>query len=264
MGKAIYQPKGKAKEYSQWACNLYKGCSGNCTYCFMKKGVLGTTWSNPQQLKACFKNEYDAFEVFQRELNRDIDELREHGLHFNFSSDPFLKETIELNMRCLEYCADMGVPTRTLTKQSWWWGFSEFKTFRKVAKNNDFGFTLTGHDELEPGCATNQQRIELMRLLAVTGLNVWASIEPVIDFDSSERMIAQTKNHCTHYKIGLLSGKKFDEAEIRRFINKITIHCSFNDQSESPTIYWKDSLLKQAKVSRKELPSNCVNSEFKI
>ena len=103
MGKAIYQPKGKAKEYSQWACNLYKGCSGDCEYCFMKKGVLGSSWCNPPKLKACFRNEDHAFDVFRHELNRNIDDLRKHGLHFNFSSDPFLKETIELNLRCLKY-----------------------------------------------------------------------------------------------------------------------------------------------------------------
>lgn len=29
-GKAIYNPSGKAGEYSQWACNYFTGCSNEC------------------------------------------------------------------------------------------------------------------------------------------------------------------------------------------------------------------------------------------
>lgn len=32
--QAIYKPSGKAKEYGQYACNLYKGCGHGCTYCY--------------------------------------------------------------------------------------------------------------------------------------------------------------------------------------------------------------------------------------
>jgi len=39
MGRLIYQPKGKAREYSPWACNLFNGCTNNCSYCYNKNGV---------------------------------------------------------------------------------------------------------------------------------------------------------------------------------------------------------------------------------
>lgn len=32
-GRAIYQPSGAAAEYSQWACNIFNGCSNKCEYC---------------------------------------------------------------------------------------------------------------------------------------------------------------------------------------------------------------------------------------
>jgi len=32
--KAIYEPKGRAKEYSNLALNIYNGCSFKCNYCF--------------------------------------------------------------------------------------------------------------------------------------------------------------------------------------------------------------------------------------
>lgn len=30
----IYEPKGRAREYSPYACNLYIGCSHRCQYCY--------------------------------------------------------------------------------------------------------------------------------------------------------------------------------------------------------------------------------------
>ena len=32
--KPIYEPKGKAKEYGDYAINIYTGCPHECFYCF--------------------------------------------------------------------------------------------------------------------------------------------------------------------------------------------------------------------------------------
>ena len=34
MTKPIYEPKGKAKEYGDYAINIYTGCPHRCFYCF--------------------------------------------------------------------------------------------------------------------------------------------------------------------------------------------------------------------------------------
>ena len=36
----IYRSDGPALEYSPWWCNLYRGCSHGCTYCYLKRGFL--------------------------------------------------------------------------------------------------------------------------------------------------------------------------------------------------------------------------------
>jgi DNA repair photolyase len=51
------------------------------------------------------------------------------------------------------------------------------------------GWTLTGVDSAEPNASPNAERIEAMRKLHEAGFKVWASIEPIIDFDSSLTMI---------------------------------------------------------------------------
>lgn len=38
--KPIYEPKGKAKEYGDYALNIYTGCPHRCYYCFAPSVLL--------------------------------------------------------------------------------------------------------------------------------------------------------------------------------------------------------------------------------
>ncbi len=274
-GKAIYNPSGKAGEYSYWACNFYTGCSNGCTYCYLKKGVLAHAMGgNMPKLKACFlgSEEYALF-CFESELNKNLEELRKHGLFFTFTSDPMLKETIQLTFAAIQKCVYYDIPVKILTKVAdfgeWW--FSQLTSESSIreqllhiayTKNVAFGFTLTGHDELEPNVSTNSERIKSMKILHEGGYKTFASIEPVIDFESSERMIAQTKDFCDLYKVGLESGKCYLKKDIIQFMNKVNFQLSMT--SKIPKIYWKDTLLKKAGILREELPENCVSRDYNL
>jgi len=268
-GKAIYNPSGKAGEYSYWACNFYKGCSNGCTYCYLKKGVLAHAMGGDKpELKACFKNETHALEVFQKELQQNLEELRKHGLFFTFTSDPMLSECIDLTWDAVGNAIYNQVPVKILTKCTDW--VSDFIIDSRPTRRIDiehnsmyaFGFTLTGHDELEQGASTNEERIEAMAKLHEAGFKIFASIEPIIDFDSSERMIAKTKSFCDLYKIGLQSGKTYSKDALIKFMNAVNFQLSMT--SKIPKVYWKDSLLKQAGIERSELPENCVTREYNM
>jgi len=45
MGKIIYQPKGAAAEYSEWAANLYNGCSASVRIATTEKGASPRYWA---------------------------------------------------------------------------------------------------------------------------------------------------------------------------------------------------------------------------
>ena len=126
------------------------------------------------------------------------------------------------------------------------------------------GFTLTGHDELEPHASTNAERIEAMRKLHEAGFKTWASIEPVIDIKSSVEMIEQTYEFCNLYKIGIESGKKYDKKDLQLFIGYVTtdLDVPFPHVRKGNKFYFKDSLLAQAGISRSELPDNCVSNDY--
>ena len=270
-GKAIYQPAGKAAEYAEWACNFYVGCSNGCTYCYCKKGrgakILG---GDKPTLKKCFlgSEEYALF-CFESELNKNLAELQEKGLFFSFTTDPLLKQTEGLTWSAVAFCNDNNIPVKILTKRADWVdGYVDFINnsnsdnealeWRKLIA---FGFTLTGHDELEPGASTNQERIEAMKKLHDAGFKTFASIEPIVDLGSSYKMIQQTIGFCDLYKVGIESGKKYCQLGLDEFISNTFLVGAYESDSK---FYFKDSLLKAAKIERSELPSNCVTRDYSI
>lgn len=246
-GKTIYQPQGKAGEYAKWTVSFYKGCRGDCSYCFLKKPPLSQNWHNPPILKKSLINRETAIKIFESEMLSNLTELQQNGLFFHFTSDPFLPETMLLTFEALNLCNFHKIPCIFLTKQTGWLDNSWMIQEIRRGKNNIVGFTLTGHDELEPGCSTNEQRILAMLTLRFRyRIKIWASIEPIIDFDSSFKMIIQSIKNCSHYKIGLLSGKKYNTRELKHFYNQV-INLQVM-QKVPPTIYWKESFIKQLNI----------------
>ncbi len=261
-GKAIYNPQGKAGEYAAWACNFYTGCSNNCSYCYLKKGVLSHCWSDFPQLKKCFKDVYHALEIFEKELVRNIDELQKHGLFFSFTTDPMLPETIDMTIDAICFCLAHDVPVKILTKCTAW-----LDPFLQIIEDSVhmynkknlivLGFTLTGHDNLEKGAASNNDRIRTMRVLRLEGFKTFASIEPIIDLKSSLGMITDSKKHCDLYKIGLMSGRKYDKTQLENFFHDVM-------EMVNVPVYWKDSFLTQMGINRSHLPADCVNRDYNL
>jgi len=282
-GKAIYNPSGKAGEYSYWACNFYVGCSHGCTYCYCKKGILAKAMGQKSpQLKKCFIDggyhkkdrsiymlpEDYALYIFKLELEENIQELKKHGLFFSFTTDPMLTETIELTLNAADISTELDVPVKILTKCTKW--VDKFIENSDTMENAEtglqtwkkywaFGFTLTGHDELEPGASTNQERIEAMIKLHNAGFKTFASIEPIIDIDSSYEMILLANNAgCDLFKIGLEAGKEYNKTGLLYFMMNVI------DRLSDKKVYFKDSLLKQAGITRNKLTENCVGRDYNL
>lgn len=269
-GKAIYNPSGKAGEYAQWACNLYVGCSNDCNYCYCKRGVLGTVIREPKaRLKACFRDETHAFEVFVKELTKNANAIRkEGGLFFSFTTDPMLPETIDLTMMCVSFATGMGIPCQILTKRSDWTRIKEQQnpnpripttrenfaprllytdTLRSYKDLVAVGFSISGHDELEPNADLNMNRIEGMKLLHYFGIKTFASFEPVVTFERATEYLHYAEPYCDLFKFGLMSGDanaydRYDmPTRLEEFVNETT---AFLSQNEKP-VFWKKSITDQ-------------------
>jgi DNA repair photolyase len=254
MGKVIYQPKGKAREYAAWACNLYLGCSNDCAYCFNKRGALGTvSGGHEPTLKKRFKDEPDAFGIFMKELTKHKEQIiADGGLLFSFTTDPCLPETIRLTFTCIRLATSEGVPCHILTKRADW----TLNTFQYVPslvagrKLITVGFTLTGRDDLEPGASTNGQRIAAMKRLHKIGIKTFASLEPVIDFESTLRMIRDSLPYCDLYKVGLISGSHpftnplYKSPEFKKNLTAFIDEANSILTEYQKPIYWKKSVRK--------------------
>lgn len=259
--KAIYTPKGKAGEYSRWACNFFTGCSNGCEYCYCRRGVLSSVWSDRPCLRKCFRDENHALECFIREAERNIDALREDGIFFSFTSDPALSGTWPLTIAAMQEALSRGIPVQVLTKMSLPSYDPTLLSFTgKWRGMTAMGFTLTGHDELEPGADTNAQRIEAMRFLHDTGFPTFASIEPIVDFESALRMIRETEGFCDLYKVGLMSGKKYSAEERKEAINMLEELKKMPERK----FYIKDSLISLTGMDRADLPGHFVSRGYHI
>ena len=182
---AIYRPNGAAAEYSTWACNLYNGCSHSCKI----KALLG---GDPKK----------AYHLFCQELDKYRDQITaDGGLFFSFSTDPMLREEINLTMRCIEYAFSQQVPVIILTKATWWvredWVIGSLYAHRDLLT---IGFTLTGHDELEPCAPANVSRQTALIYLSKMQFRTFASMEPVIDFVSSLAIIRTIASDCQEFR----------------------------------------------------------------
>lgn len=263
-GKAIYVPQGKAGEYSQWACNFYTGCSNLCDYCYCRKGVMSHVFTETPQLKKCFKSIDHAIEVFTCELEKNLSEIQRHGLFFSFTTDPLLPDTCEATARATVQALAHDVPCMFLTKcvdmiPTFANPFIEIDNdmARKFKSMLAFGFTLTGHDELEPNASSNSERWRTMKILYEKGFPVFASIEPIITFKASLWQMQNASEFCNLFKVGTISGKKYPESEradaieMLEWMKSIKPHSSL--PSYGPRFYLKDSFVKYLGIDREEL-----------
>lgn len=255
MAKLIYTPKGAAREYEKYACNIFTGCSGRCTYCYNRKWipskVLGA--DNPT-----IKKSWSA-SVFETQLLYNICEHRKHGIFFSFVSDPFLTDNYFKTWEAIGKCMCFKVPVIILTKQAWW--VNDVFLYNSHANQNiTFGFTLTGHDEMEPGCATNEQRIRAMMLLKEKGFRTWASIEPIIDFESSLKMIEACAPFCDHFKIGLKSGWHPGKNDTSSFVALAEEAI----EEYTGTYYLKQSIREEMGITDFEYYHRSVNADFNM
>lgn len=285
--KILSKPNGNAREYGRWAVNAYLGCPNQCQYCYLQTGPgAKTLGGHKARLKAGVKSEEHAYHIAMTEIIEHRDEIiRDGGLFFTFTSDPCLPETCDLTFTIAHEAIAMGIPVTLLTKSH-----VANTYYRHVATGEKmhlplpaddpetarllaFGWTLTGHDELESGALDNQNRIGDMHGFFAAGFKTWASIEPVIDFDASEKMIRRALSAgCQHLKIGLKTSRtrvnishyrKLYGDFLARDLNNFIDEVQELNSGHNATIYWKQSVRDLTDRDLTALP-NAVGAQWSM
>lgn len=272
MGLVLRNPEGKTLEYAKHAVSIYRRCSNQCEYCYLDKGQGSTTLGHgTPELRTCFYNEDDAIKKFKKELLKNREQLiKDGGIFFCFTTDPCLRETINVTRECAKEAMLEGVPVTILTKMAWWIYEKEYrKEILEVGKQTGLlcvGFTLTGRDDKEPYADNNHERVLAMKEIHFMGIKTFASIEPILQFNKSLAMIRETLGSCDLYKIGLLSkcGKDYYEHDdALKFVNNV--NNLLMDDMNCAKVYYKESIRKFLDYDLiLGLQPICVGADFNI
>ena len=209
--KVIYEPKGRAREYSPLALNIYKGCDHDCSYCYIKTMPFSM---GDNTAPVPMKNLLDNLRKDMKVCPKDVQVL------LSFIGDPYCKanDTQKVTRQVLEILCTAGIKTAILTKggtrclqdldifqqmvrdRAW----LDSKTAIKVGATMVFD-NNTDQSQYEPGAASPQNRMEALQNLHMAGIKTWVSLEPVMDPVQSLRIIDDTHDFVDFYKVGVIN-----------------------------------------------------------
>lgn len=208
----IYEPKGRAREYSPLACNLYRGCTHGCLYCYAP-GCMRTTSAKWHEGAVVRSRVLELFEKDAAKLRGDPRKIL-----FSFLSDPYqpLEATEKITRQALEMVKKYNLRSQILTKG----GVLVERDFDLMkACGTELGVTLCFvDDELrrkwEPTAASVAERLQLLCNAHAAGLHTWVSLEPVIDPDQALAVIREAHPWVSFWKVGKLNHMKEVEKQV--------------------------------------------------
>jgi len=247
----IYEPKGRAREYSPLALNYFNGCSHNCKYCYVP-GIM-------KRFNDSYCHENVSVNVDYSELEKSAKKYQGYGkqILLSFTGDPYCGYYPEVTTEVLNILLKYNHLVAILTKGGKRC-LNDLNLFKKFGQNIKVGSTLTFDNEKdslewESGAALPDERIETLKLLHENGVKTWCSFEPVIDPLQSLRLLEKVSSFVDHVKIGKINNYNGIDKSIdwERFIEHSVHICRKNNLS----FYIKKDLLefnKKVKLNSSE------------
>jgi DNA repair photolyase len=206
--KIIYEPAGRAREYSPLAANLYSGCNHGCKYCYA-----------PNCLQVDRQNFYDnpkeRLDII-RKLESDCKQLEGSKIPvlLCFTCDAYQKldDDLQRTRKTLELFKQYNIPFQILTKA----GHRAERDFDLYKPGDAFATTLTFWDSekslhYEPQAATPEDRIRTIRTAKAKGIETWVSFEPMLNDEEVYKLLDVTHEYVDLYKVGKVSRFKPDK-----------------------------------------------------
>lgn len=201
--RTIYEPSGRAKEYSELALNLYDCCNMGCAYCYVNNipGFKGRNHCGAQPRPRISLGALDK-KALAMERAGDKREIL-----LCFICDPYPNNpTIDITTEALKILESHRLKVQILTKS-----IKVERDFNMIHYNGwQLGFTLTHW--LENSCKIWESRAPLyderQRCLKAAheyGIKTFVSLEPVIDIHQALDIIQQNLDNVDFWKIGKLN-----------------------------------------------------------
>ncbi|MEJ7848795.1 MAG: radical SAM protein [Pyrinomonadaceae bacterium] len=165
----------------RFTVNCYRGCVHGCTYCFARQyhEYLGYGAGTDFETKIVVK--LNAPQLLRQELKKTREKMPH--LDFSFATDPYLplEANYELTRKCLEICAEFGVPVGIITKSPLVTRDIDILKKLKVTVFFSLPFlTKEKSNPFEPYTPVPDARFRAMETIANAGIPVGIGIAPVI------------------------------------------------------------------------------------
>lgn len=203
--KPLYVPKGKAKEYGDFAVNIYTGCPHRCYYCFAP-GVLRR---DREKFHSCVEPRPGIVEALRKQIEKEG--VRDKLIHLCFTCDPYPTGYDSSTTReIIKVIKESGNHVQILTK-----GDGK-RDFDLLDENDWYGVTLDGSEHHFYWIVNLAD--DLIKAKK-QGIKTWISFEPVLNARKVLMNIEAVSRYVDKVKIGKLNyypseinWKKFGEA----------------------------------------------------
>jgi DNA repair photolyase len=249
----IYEPKGKAREYSPLSANLYNGCNHGCLYCYAP-GI-----SN-KKIEECM-NPVPRRNVLS-ELEKDCraNVRCQKSVLLCFMTDPYncLEKEYRITRETLKLFLKYQIPCSLLTKSGNGF-FADYDVIEKMESHVAIGATLVfSKDEdrkkFEPNAAKTNERVKGLSDAKKKGITTWASFEPVLFPDQSLQIIEKCLElDCLDiFKLGKVNNFKYEGGEFIDWSDYLTKALDLI-RSAGKRVYVKNDLAAAANVTVKAI-----------
>lgn len=195
--KPIYIPKGKAKEYGDYAINIYTGCPHRCFYCF----APNVLHRDKEAFHSCIEPRKNIVEETKKQLERE--QIKGKLIHLCFTCDPYPEGYDTTPTReIIKAIKESGNNVQILTKGD------GSRDLDLLDENDWYGITIDGSEKY--GVCIPDPRFASLLTAANRNIKTWVSFEPVVDPEQVLNNIYQLHKVADKVKIGKLNYRKSD------------------------------------------------------
>lgn len=201
--KPIYEPKARAKEYGDYAINIYTGCPHKCYYCF----APAVLHKSKDVFHTCIEPRNGIVEAVKSQLDKE--HITGKLIHLCFTCDPYPLGCDSMPTReIIKAIKESGNNVQILTKN----GADAIRDFDLLGGNDWYGVTYAGYDlsdifsppKSEPGAGSPADRVISLGIAHEKEIKTWVSCEPVLNFENIFLLI-KDGGFIDKFKIGKLN-----------------------------------------------------------
>ena len=187
--KPIYEPRGKAKEYGDYALNIYTGCPHRCYYCFAPNVLR----RDREEFHSHVEPRPGIVEETRKQLERE--KITGKTIHLCFACDPYpTGYDTTATREIIKLLKEHGNHIQILTKGN------GSRDFDLLDENDWYGVTLDCSNYLD----CSRQLFALQRA-HFQEIKTWVSFEPVLNAETCFRLLQRIPCIADKVKIGKLN-----------------------------------------------------------